>query len=137
MSQENVDVVAEFFAAQRDPVRFYELLDPHVVFINRPSALENRPFVGHEGIRQWVRNFRESLGDYSVEVTELIDAGGDQVVACCRFIGSGASSGVPFEGLQHSVFTLLNGKIVRCQGFDDRADALEAVGGAAGPQSSA
>ena len=106
-----------------------EALDPHVVFIDRRSALETKPFVGHEGVRDWVRNFRESLGDYRMEVTEMIDAGGDQVIAVCQLIATGTQSGVPIEGLAaYSLFTLLNGKIARCQGFDTREQALEAAG---------
>ena len=81
----------------REGSAFYELLDPHVVFINYASAPESKPYIGHEGVREWAKGFRATLGDYEVDATEIIDAGGDQVVAVGRMTGAGIASGVPLE----------------------------------------
>jgi ketosteroid isomerase-like protein len=45
-----------------------------------------------------------------------------------RATGAGVTSGVPVDREIATVFTLLNGKIVRAQGFETRAEALEAAG---------
>src|SRR6266550_3757229 len=126
MSQENVEVVRKLYESEGS--EFFELLDPHVVFINYASAPETRPYVGHDGVREWAAGFRATFGDYEVHVTEIIDAGGDQVVVDTRVVGAGTTSGVPFEREVCTLFTLLNGRIVRAQGFETRAEALEAVG---------
>ena len=128
MSQENVEVIRHWFELQRDPKTFFGLLDPHVVFINYASAPEPGPFVGHDGVREWVKNFRSGLGDFRIDATEIIDAGGDQVIVAQRVHGTGARSGAPYEHRFSSLFTLLNGRIVRVQGFETHAQALEAAG---------
>ena len=128
MSQENVALIRDWFEGQQDPEQFFGLLDPCIVFINYASAPEPGPFVGHDGVRAWVRNFRSGLGDFRIDATEIIDAGGDQVVVDQLVVGTGISSGVPFERRFSSLFTLANGKIVRVQGFETHAEALEAAG---------
>jgi ketosteroid isomerase-like protein len=126
MSQENVEIVRKLYEARGS--EFYELLDPHVVWINYASAPEIKPFIGHEGVREWAKGFRATFGDYEIHATEIIDAGGDQVVAVGRVTGAGTASGVPVEREVTSVYTLLNGRIVRGQGFGTRGEALEAAG---------
>ncbi len=126
MSQENVEIVRQVYESQG--AEFLELLDPHVVWINYVSALRKEPYVGHEGVLEWAKEFRDHFGGFRMEAKELIDGGGDQVVVVSRFIGTGTRSGVALEQEFGSLFTLLNGKVVRCQGFESRADALEAAG---------
>jgi ketosteroid isomerase-like protein len=127
MSQENVEVVRRVYESQGRP-EFLQLLDPHVVWINYMSALRAEPYLGHEGVLDWAKDFRDNFGDFRMEAKELIDAGGDQVVVVSRFIGTGIKSGVPLEQEFGSLFTLLNGKVVRCQGFESVSEALEAAG---------
>lgn len=126
MSQENVEIVRKLYESRGS--EFFELLDPHVVWINYASAPETRPYVGHDGVREWVKGFRATFGDYQMEATEIIDAGGDQVVATNRLAGAGTTSRVPVEHEFASLFTLVNGRIVRVQGFETRDEALEAAG---------
>ena len=45
MSQENVEIVRKLYESEGS--EFFELLDPHVVFINYASAPETRPYVGY------------------------------------------------------------------------------------------
>ena len=138
MSQENVEIVRRLYAAtdeatwspqgvQRDP-KFLELLDPHVVWISLRSAPESRPYIGYGGALEWLKTFQEDIRGLRVELTEVIDAGGDQVVAVNELGGTWERSGVPVEGRYASVFTLLNGRIVRVQAFETREEALEAAG---------
>jgi ketosteroid isomerase-like protein len=126
MSQENVEVVRKLYEARGSD--FYDLLDPHVVFINYATAPEPGPYVGHEGVHEWAKSFRTTFGDFEIEATEIIDAGGDEVVAVHRATGAGVTSGVPVQREVAVLYTLLNGKVVRGQGFETRAEALEAAG---------
>ena len=127
MSQENVEIVRRLYEAQGTP-EFLELVDPHVVWLNHASAPENKPYVGHEGLLQWYSGIRADVGDFRFDVIELIDAGGDQVVTVHRVTATGTKSGARIEQTQAAVITLLNGKIVRSQGFETKAQALEAAG---------
>ena len=127
MSQENVEAVQRLYDSQ-SRAEFLELFDPHVVWINYSSAFDTRPYVGRDGVLEWAKEFRDHFGDFRMEAKELIDAGGDQVVVVSRFIGTGTKSGIPVEHEFGSLFTLLNGKIARCQGFETRAEALKAAG---------
>jgi ketosteroid isomerase-like protein len=127
MSEENVEVVRKLFESQGDASEFFELLDPHVVWINYASSVETRPYIGHEGVREWAEGFQANFSEFRMEAVELIDAGGDQVVTVHRVKGTGKASGIPVEHEFSSLITLVNGKIVRVQGFEARAEALEAA----------
>jgi ketosteroid isomerase-like protein len=127
MSQENVEVVRKLYELQGKP-EIWELLDPHIVWINYASAPETRPYVGHEGVREWMAAFQPHVGTFDFELIEVIDAGGDQVVAVHNVTATGVTSGAPVEQTGCALITLVNQKIVRLQGFETRAKALEAAG---------
>ena len=126
MSTENVEIVRRLFDVQGTS-EFLELLDPHVVWLNHASAPQTKPYVGHEGLLEWFSDFRAHIGDFRFDLVELID-GGDQVVTVHRVTATGTTSGAQIEQTQAAVITLLNGKIVRSQGFETKAQALEAAG---------
>ena len=68
-----------------------------------------------------------AFGEIDFEVEKLIDAG-DQVLAVIREREIGRASGVPVESTHLAVWRLADGKVARMQIFDDRQQALEAVG---------
>jgi ketosteroid isomerase-like protein len=61
------------------------------------------------------------------EPEEVIDAG-DSVFVGLRQWGRGKGSGVPVEYRFFGVWTFRDGKVIRYKGFNERAEALEAVG---------
>ena len=61
------------------------------------------------------------------EPRELIDLG-DRVVVLQREQRRGRHSGVEIQADTASVLWLRDGKVWRCQGYMDQAEALEAVG---------
>jgi ketosteroid isomerase-like protein len=128
MSQENVEIVQKAFEVQDDPEKFFAMIDPHIVWINYASSLEPKPYVGHEGILKWRESLVTDIQNFRMELTEIIDAGGDQVVTVNKMSGAGRASGLATEREFASVVTLLNGKLVRVQGFETRGQALEAAG---------
>ncbi|MDX6588175.1 MAG: hypothetical protein QOI31_2648 [Solirubrobacterales bacterium] len=127
MTQENVEIVRRLFDVQGTS-EFLELLDPHVVWLNHASAPQTKPYVGHEGLLEWYSDFRAHVGGFRFDLVELIDAGGDQVVTVHRVTATGTTSGAQIEQTQAAVITLLNGKVVRSQGFETKAKALGAAG---------
>ena len=59
---------------------------------------------------------------------ELIDAGGDTVVAVERYGGRAKLSGIETDQTEAELFTIRGGKIARCREYGTRDEALEAAG---------
>jgi uncharacterized protein len=81
---------------------------------------------GPEGLKEFMGWFGEFSGARA-EINELIDAG-DQVLVGITARGRGKQSGVESGWHVWHLWTLREGKIVRGQGFTDRAAVLEAAG---------
>src|SRR5215211_3784337 len=102
MSRENVEVVRGIYALwpRRDNVTPFEVYAADIVvdFSNtRRAALGMKPvYQGHEGVRQFLREWLAVFGEFNFEVEELMDAG-DQVLAVIREREIGRASGVPVE----------------------------------------
>ena len=74
----------------------------------------------------WFRAF--PFEEWEVVVEELIDVGGDQVVAMSRQRGRGASSGAGAELELANLVTVRDGQVVRLVIFLEREEALKAAG---------
>ena len=133
MSRENVEVVQSIYdaVARHDSAAPFEVYAEDVVWdiSNVATAALNPKLVyqGHEGVREAWRHALSAFSEISFEVEELLDAG-DQVLAVIREREVGRTSGVPVEATHVAVWTLSAGKVTRMQAFDDRKEALEAVG---------
>jgi ketosteroid isomerase-like protein len=129
MSEENVEVVRQAFEALNrgdlDAAGAY--LAPTFEYVASGAI----PGVG--GLYRGVEGMREFLGwldEFSTaryEMNELIDAG-DQVLIGFTVRGRGKQSGVESSWHLWALWTLRDGKIVRGEGFTDRAEVLEAAG---------
>ena len=130
MSQENVEIVKRSYEAfnRRDWDRASELLDPDVELHGTIGGLEEDVVVrGPDGIRQRFEiEDNEIWDEHRIEPQEFIDAG-DQVVVFQREYQRG-KSGVELVIDTASILDLRDGRIVRMQGYMDRAAALEAAG---------
>ena len=133
MSRANVEIVRGIYdaVARRDASSPFDVYDEDIVWdLSRSSraALNPRPvYHGHEGVRHAWRHALDAFRDIDFEVEELIDAG-NQVLAVIREREVGRVSTVPVEATHFAVWTLARGKVTRMRVFDDRAEALEAVG---------
>ena len=133
MSRENVEVVRKIYdaVARRDVATPFELYAEDIVWDLsnwRPAELDPRPiYRGHHGVREAWRDRLSAWAEVDFEVEELT-AVDDRVVAVIRDRQVGRSSGVPIGSTHAAVWTLADGKVTRLQVFDDREQALEAVG---------
>jgi ketosteroid isomerase-like protein len=133
MSQANVDVVRRIYdaAARRDDVTPFEVYAEDIIWDisnSRRALLAMKPvYHGHDGVRRYWRENVSVFGEVDFEVEELIDAG-DQVLAVIREREVGRASGVPVETTHQALYTLSGGKVIQMQVFDDRQQALKAVG---------
>jgi ketosteroid isomerase-like protein len=133
MSQENVELFRRFLAAfnRGDLEGAIALVDPppEFEFVASGLLLPDLSAVqrGPEGLRHTAELFWAEFDDPYVELVELIDAG-DQVFISVIFRGRGRLSGAETNWDLWGVWTVRDGRLVRWQGFTDRAPALEAAG---------
>jgi ketosteroid isomerase-like protein len=135
MSQENVEVVREMFAAAAraisgEPLEdLYRLLDPDVEWIPINAPLEGTSYRGHRGVRRWIEEMDLLWDDFEALPSEFVDIGNDRLLAFGTWRARGRTSGVQLDAQPAAwLIRLRNGKAVRMQTFTDRAAALEAAG---------
>jgi ketosteroid isomerase-like protein len=130
MSRENVETIGRFYdaMARRDLAGAIEFFDPNAVLINTPNSPETAPYIGHDGLLEWVRNAQEGVRDLRVEADETVEVDDSRVLVVGRVCGEGPVSGLPVEIALTTVYTLRDGKIVRAEAYDTKPQALEAVG---------
>ncbi len=102
--------------------------DVEVVDLQTAMGMQDRGR-GLDELRRMSEQWTETFDDWRVELRELVDLGGGFVMADLRYAGLGRDSGAPVSGTQFEIYRVLDGKIVEYRaGFQNRAEALEAVG---------
>ena len=130
MSQENVEVFMRAWDAgdRRDVEALLAVLDVEVEWhAALPMLGGDAVYRGHDGVRSFLSEVYEVLGDTRFEFPDIRDAG-DQVVALGRFRGRGEASGVATETPFAYIVDFRNGKAIRVRSYLDHRDALEAAG---------
>lgn len=131
MSQENVDVVRDQFAAvnERDFPRAMEHYAEDVELVVDPDAfLAGGTFEGREAVGQYFGDwFATFEPDYRFDINEVRD-GGDLVYLNAAHHGRGRISGVEVHRETGYLYTVRGGKIVRVELFTTPAAALDASG---------
>lgn len=134
MSREDLEIVRRVYeaATRGDAATVLALYDPEVEWDTRghPAGdiIGHGLYHGHEGVREWFRNWYEALEDFRYEIEELIEAG-DQVISVSTWRGRGRASGIEVEWKHHAgVWTIRDGKVVRVVWFPTPIEALEAAG---------
>jgi ketosteroid isomerase-like protein len=129
MSQENVEIVRGQFEAtnRRDfPAAMAAYAEDVVLVVH--WGLTAGTFRGREAVGGWFGDWFRAFGaGYQFDIEEA-RAIGEQVFLVARHHGSGRASGVPVGGLNAYIYTVRTGKIVGVEMYDDRAEALKAVG---------
>jgi ketosteroid isomerase-like protein len=128
MSEENVEIVRGILDAYLagDFQTALGRIDPEVEF-DLSMRPDGKVYRGHDGIVEGLRTWTGTWEDYSLEITELIDAG-EHVIAVDRQSGRGKGSGMLLEHSFSNVYTLRDGKVIRVAVFANREDALRAAG---------
>ena len=129
MSQENVDVVRRHHEAfvRGDREGTLEPLHPEIEFVfhglDMPTAHSHGEL--DKTMRHWLGTWRRE--SYRFEAREYRDLG-DRVLVRCLEHGRGRGSGVEVTRELFQVWDVRNGKAIRCEIFEERDEALEAVG---------
>ena len=143
MSEENVEVVRSFYESLNawlasywsDPVvpieespeleEMFAHLDPEAEW---DWLFSPETFRGRERLLQALGDYLETVGDWRVEVEELIDVSRNRVLGIGRVVARGKGSGTPVLQAIFSAFTLRNGKVTRIEDHTERAAAVAAAG---------
>src|SRR5215207_5212162 len=118
MSQENVDVVLDQFAAvnERDFARAMSLYAEDVeLVVHRDAFLEGGTFRGRDAVGQWFGNwFATFEPGYHFDIKEARDLGG-LVLLVASHHGRGRSSGAEVRGQTAYLYEVRNGKVARVE----------------------
>ena len=133
MSRENVEVVRAAWEAwergEMDAV--FALYDEDVVWdFTRAygNVVISDEYHGHDGVRQFFRDWAGSFDGYYAHAEELTDAGQGQVLVQARQGGRGKASGIELDMRYWQVFRMRDGRAIRVEVYSDKREALEAVG---------
>ena len=132
MSQENVDLVVGLFEStnKRDFQAVMDAYADDMVLVNHGELrVAGGPgVVGKEAVGEWFADwFRSFERDYRLEVEGTHDLG-DRVLLFATHHGRGRTSGAPIDQQGSWIYTVHDGKVVRCDIYSDRSAALEAAG---------
>jgi ketosteroid isomerase-like protein len=129
MSQENVEVVRRGYDHyNRTGEPDYSLLDPEVVYDVSRRVFDPGVYRGHDGVREFTRLMREQWETMRIEPQDFIVVGDDLVVVPVRLVGVGKQSGAETTANAAHLWTFRDGKVIRQETFQTRAEALEAAG---------
>jgi ketosteroid isomerase-like protein len=130
MSQENVEIVRASWEAwsRGDTDALFEFYDPAVEWDMTHSYVPDMGvFHGHDGIREFFREWRAFFAEYHAEPEQFIDAD-ESVLVRVRQGGRGGGSTVGVEMPAYwQVYRLRGGRAVRVEIYRDEAEAFEAV----------
>jgi ketosteroid isomerase-like protein len=134
MSQENVEIVRRVIEAHDGGdfaavfAAYDQEIEWHIARVAPPMTDFEPVYHGHEGVRDFWRQWLAAWETASFEYEDFIEAG-DSVVTILSQRMRGRRSGVELEWNSYAqVWTLLEGKIVRVEFFPTRSEALETLG---------
>ena len=125
MSQENVEIVRKAWDAysRADYDRVAGFHDPHIVVI----TLEDGAVYGNDAVLANYERWNEAWEGAKTTLEEVIGRG-DRVFVKDLYRGRGRASGVEVDTRLYEVYTLRDGKVLRIDEYEHRAEALEAAG---------
>jgi uncharacterized protein len=128
MSQENVEVVRRAWEAidRGDNESLFALYDPNIVWHSHYGPISGS-YHGHNGVRQFFREWSDALESFRARAGEFIDAD-NFVVVDVTIWARGRGSGVETEMPQGHLCTVHNGRLTRVELFESKDRALEAAG---------
>ena len=129
MSQENVEIVQRVYAAMSrgDLDAALKAAEPDIEFVPPDQSPTSAPVTGIADVKTWITDQQDTVGDLSIEVDELIDAE-PLVAALIRLRIRPRGADADFELRIAHLWTLRDGKLIRCEVFPERGKALQAAG---------
>jgi ketosteroid isomerase-like protein len=130
MSEENLEIVRRAFDAfiEGDYERLIGLADPQIEYDVSRTSPESRVARGPQEVVAVLEEWVDTWDEHQVELSELIDAGTETVVAVMQERGKLRGTDTWVEHDRGVVYTVRDQRVVRYEEHEDRARALEAAG---------
>jgi ketosteroid isomerase-like protein len=112
---------------RRDFSELCELMTEDVELRPPVSELTGHAYLGHAGIKRWLRDVDESFATAEIVALELRDVG-DKVLALTEFRIESHAGRVPLGSELGLVCEIADGRIASWLGFFNHAEAREAAG---------
>jgi ketosteroid isomerase-like protein len=111
---------------RNDPEAALSAFDPDVEWdgTNLPDGRVSR---GLDAVMKHVSEWAEMWETWEVELEEVIDAGGDRVIAFIRERGR-TKAGLELNERHSELYTVRSGKIAYRKGFSDADEVLDVAG---------
>ena len=128
MSQENVEAIRAAFEhySRGDFSLLFAAMTDDFEFVTAAEMPDAGSYRGQEA-REWLTTYMESFDGFTMEATEVIDAG-DKAVSAVLQRGRPRGSEIPVESRWWQVVTFRDDGLARVEMFSRRDQALEAVG---------
>ncbi len=130
MSAENVELHRRLYWALNggDKAVMVSLCDPSIEVRSVFAAVGGAVFEGHDGVRMWLRDLKEALGEeYRVEPEAFFDLG-EQTLVFAVLHGRGEQSGVQVAMPAFAVATWRDGLCISHSASPHKEDALAELG---------
>ena len=131
MAQDNVELVRAAYAAfnRGDYDAVAAALHPEVEWHPYLGGLERSVYRGQDAIRVMWSSIQEGFGGtLRIELPEVVDCGGEQVVVVIEARGTGSGSGAEVQQRWAQLVTVRDGLVFRVEPYPDRDAALKAAG---------
>jgi ketosteroid isomerase-like protein len=132
MSLENVEIVRAMLETwNADGIeKTLDAFDPDVEMVDLQAAMGmTTRGRGPKELDRMAKEWAEIFDDWRLTLCDLVDLGGNSVLAEVRYDGVGGDSGTPVSTTQFEIYRLINRKIVEIRvGFRDRDEAVEWLG---------
>jgi hypothetical protein len=130
MSRENVEVVRAWIGACNgdDPESVVALGDPAFEMTESSMVPGAATTSGLDGLRRYLMGWRRNWSEWDWQEEEVLDIPPNKVLLMANLRLRGLRSGIWVEHRWAYLFTVRGGKVLRQDGFDEKAQALEAVG---------
>jgi ketosteroid isomerase-like protein len=129
VSRENVELMRERFAeVARTGAQNPDWYHPDIRWHLRADLPDSETLVGRERVLRLYDEWGEIFDHLRFDVDELIDAGGDQVVAVLRLRGAIKDGGQEIDMPETWVIKVVDGMNVETSEYATKAEALKAVG---------
>ena len=129
MAADNIELfqrAARVFG-QGDVKTALELTSEDIEFIALRSATEG-PYMGHEGIRKFLEDTRESFELFDPHYEDVRDLGDGRVLGLGAIRIRGRGSGVETDVPSAVIVRIREGRITHLRDYGDREAALDAAG---------
>ena len=131
MSEENVEIVRRWWEGfNEDGMPPLVLCDEEIEIWMPPDFPVRGLFQGHDGVRRWRDQVFDIFDNPRVETDDIVDVDGDgtTVLMLLRATGTASHTELKIDYEWAAVWMIRDGKVLRAQGYLNRADALEAAG---------